>query len=185
MSPLRRHNVRLLHGKIGFFGGFFGPSSVKRGRTHIVLGYNMAGASTSAYPENLGSGGLIPAELRGRVCLFLFVTLLVGQLYTATSRVNIDHVRHRKPRRCVYALKLGGTGISPPDKSPLGQKTPRTKAPRTKALPDKNPPGQKSFRPKVPPGKRPSGKKSPRAKDPRPKDPRRKSAERRHILLQR
>jgi len=27
-------------------------------------------ASTSTYPENLGSGGLLPAELRGRVCLF-------------------------------------------------------------------------------------------------------------------
>jgi len=33
----------------------------------------MSGASTSTYPENLGSGGLIPAELRDRVCLFLFV----------------------------------------------------------------------------------------------------------------
>ena len=30
--------IRLLHGKIGFLGGFFGPKSVKRGRTHIVLG---------------------------------------------------------------------------------------------------------------------------------------------------
>ena len=30
--------IRLLHGKIGLFGFFFGPSSVKRGRTHIVLG---------------------------------------------------------------------------------------------------------------------------------------------------
>jgi len=33
--------IRLLHGKMGFFGGFFGPSSVKWGRTHIVLGWNM------------------------------------------------------------------------------------------------------------------------------------------------
>jgi len=33
----------------------------------------MSGASTSTYLENLGSGGLLPAELRGRVCLFLFV----------------------------------------------------------------------------------------------------------------
>ena len=32
----------------------------------------MSGASSSTYPENLGSGGLLPAELRGRVCLFLF-----------------------------------------------------------------------------------------------------------------
>jgi len=29
--------IRLLHGKIGFLG-FFGPSTVQRGRTHIVLG---------------------------------------------------------------------------------------------------------------------------------------------------
>ena len=29
--------IRLLHGKIGFLRGFFGPSSVKRGWTHIVL----------------------------------------------------------------------------------------------------------------------------------------------------
>ena len=50
--------------------GFFGPSSVTRGRTHIVLRWNMSGASTSTYPENLGSGGQLPAELRGRVCLF-------------------------------------------------------------------------------------------------------------------
>jgi len=30
-----------LHGKIGILGGFFGPTSIKRGRTHIVLGWNM------------------------------------------------------------------------------------------------------------------------------------------------
>ena len=30
--------IRLLHGKIGILEGFFGPSSVHMGRTHIVLG---------------------------------------------------------------------------------------------------------------------------------------------------
>jgi len=30
--------IRLLHGKIGIFWGFFGLSSVHRSRTHIVLG---------------------------------------------------------------------------------------------------------------------------------------------------
>ena len=32
--------IRLIHGKIGIseFGGVFGPSSVHRGRSHIVLG---------------------------------------------------------------------------------------------------------------------------------------------------
>jgi len=65
----------------------------------------MSGASTSTYPENLGSGGLLPAELRGRVCLF------VRLFFSITLRCY----RHRKPRRFVYALKLGGTDISPPD----------------------------------------------------------------------
>jgi len=65
----------------------------------------MSGASTSTYPENLGSGGQLPAELRGRVCLFLF-------FFVCPSRYV---ARHRKPRRCVYVLNLGGTGIGPPD----------------------------------------------------------------------
>ena len=39
MSPLG--DMFLLHGKIGILEGFFGPSSVHRGRTHIVLGWNM------------------------------------------------------------------------------------------------------------------------------------------------
>ena len=30
--------IRLLYGKIGILEGFLGPSSVHRGRTHIVLG---------------------------------------------------------------------------------------------------------------------------------------------------
>ena len=37
MSPLRRHIFVCFMTK----GGFFGPSSVKRGRTHIGLGWNM------------------------------------------------------------------------------------------------------------------------------------------------
>ena len=36
-----------------------------------------APASTSTYPENLGSGGLLHAELLGRVSLFLYVCLFV------------------------------------------------------------------------------------------------------------
>ena len=65
--------------------------------------------------------------------------------------------RHRKPRRCVYALNLGGMGISPPAKSPPGQKSPGQKCPRAW------PPG------KVPPGKSPPGQQCPWAKDPRGK----------------
>jgi len=82
--------------------GFFGPRSVKMGRTHIVLGWNMSGVSTSTYPENLGSRGQLPAELRGRVSLFS----VCPSRYVA---------RHRQLRRCMYVLNLGGTGIRPLD----------------------------------------------------------------------
>jgi len=40
MSPLRRHIFVCFMAKSAFWV-FFGPSSVKRGRTHIVLGWNM------------------------------------------------------------------------------------------------------------------------------------------------
>jgi len=47
----------------------------------------------------------------GAEFVFLFVCFFCPSLYDA---------RHRKPRRFVYALKLGGTGISPPDTFSLG-----------------------------------------------------------------
>ena len=65
----------------------------------------MSGASTSTYPENLGSWGQLPAELRGRVCFFVC-------FFVCPSRYV---ARHGKPRQCVYVLNLGGTGIRPPD----------------------------------------------------------------------
>ena len=49
----------------------------------------------------MGSGGLLPAEIGGRVCRFFCPSRYVA--------------RHRKPRRRVYALNLGATGIRPPD----------------------------------------------------------------------
>ena len=54
----------------------------------------------------MGSGGLLPAELGGRVCQFVFLFVCLS----VTLRCW-----HRKPRRFVYALNLGGTGIRPPD----------------------------------------------------------------------
>ena len=100
--------------------------------------------------------GLLNTELRGRVCLFVF--LFVCFFFVCPSRYD---ARHRKPRRCVYALNLEGKDISLPDKSPPGKRPPRQKTPsRTKAPPDKNPPSQKS-----------PGQKCPRAKDPRGKSP--------------
>ena len=43
------------------------------------------------------------------VCFLFFCLFFV---FFCPSRYD---ARHRKPRRCVYALNLGGTGISPPD----------------------------------------------------------------------
>ena len=65
----------------------------------------MSGASTSTYPENLGSGGQLPAELRDRVSLFLYVCLFV-----CSSRYDARHNGIIRIR-----IELGGTGISPPD----------------------------------------------------------------------
>jgi len=48
-----------------------------------------------------GAGVYSPRSYGAEFVFFavcLSVTLLLGQLYTATSRVTIDHARHRKPR---------------------------------------------------------------------------------------
>jgi len=83
------------------------------------------------------------------VCLHLYIPWKFGErvstprgatglslsfcfLFVCPSRYD---ARHRKPRRCVYTLNLGGTGISP----------------RTKVAPGKRPPGQKHPRTKIPP----------------------------------
>ena len=94
-----------------FFGGG-GRPSVKRGRTHIVLGWNNYVVYLHLYiPWEFGERGSTPRGARG------------PSLSVCPSRYD---ARHRKPRRCVYALNLGGTGISPADRSPRGQKHPRT-----------------------------------------------------------
>ena len=88
-------------------------------------------ASTSTYPENLGSGGQLPAELRGRVCLFC----LFFCMFVCPSHYD---ARHRKPRWCVFALNLGGTGISPPDSFSFRSSFRFRSRSRS---PDKKPPG--------------------------------------------
>ena len=60
-------------------------------------------ASTSTYPENLGRGVYSPRSQEAEFVRFLFVC---PSRYVAS---------HRKPRRFVYALNSGGTGISLPD----------------------------------------------------------------------
>ena len=94
-------------------------------------------------------------------------------LFVCPSRYD---ARHRKPRRCVYVLNLGGTGISPrtspPGKSTPGQKTPQpkvsppAKSARGKSPPGQKTPGQKHPRTNVPLAKSAPGQKCPRAKDP-------------------
>ena len=113
MSPLRATYICLLHGKIGFLV-FFRPQLRKNGSDPYSAWMKYVVCLHLYIPENLGSGGLLPTELRGRVCLFLCLSV-------CPSRYD---ARHRKPRRCVYALNLGGTGISPPGKRPPGKKCP-------------------------------------------------------------
>ena len=50
----------------------------------------MSGASTSTYPENLGSGGQLPAELRGQVCLFVFFVFLFVRHVTMLGTESPD-----------------------------------------------------------------------------------------------
>ena len=109
----------------------------------------MSGASTSTYPENLVSGGQLPAELRGRVCLFLSVFFLFVRHAPARSTVyGHQQGKHRsfqaqKAQTVRICIEIGGgDGHKPP-----GQKPSRTKIPQTKS-----PPGQKTRGEKVPSG---------------------------------
>jgi len=83
-------------------GGGFGPTSVKWGLTHsawmkYVVCFHLY------IPWKFGERGSTP---RGARRSSLSVCFFCPSLYDA---------RHRKPRWFVYALNLGGTGISPPD----------------------------------------------------------------------
>ena len=64
----------------------------------------MSGASSSTYPENLGSGGQLSAELGGRVCLFLFFFVRHATLLGTES-----------PDGSYIRIELGGTDIRPQD----------------------------------------------------------------------
>jgi len=65
--------IRLLHGKIGFLGGGdFGPSSLKKGSDPYSTWMKYVVCLHLYIPWKFVDGGLLPAELRGRVCLFCF-----------------------------------------------------------------------------------------------------------------
>ena len=64
-------------------------------------------ASTSTYPENLGRGGLLPAELGGRICLF-FVVLFVCLSITLRRQAQ-------KAQTVRISIELGGNGRKHPD----------------------------------------------------------------------
>ena len=61
-------------------------------------------ASTSTYPENLWSGGLLPAELGGRVCLFVCLVFCLS----VTLRCQAQKVQTVRIR-----IELGGNGHKP------------------------------------------------------------------------
>jgi len=54
--------IRLFHGKIGFLEGFFGPSSVKRGR-HIVLGWNMGISPPDSFSFRFSSSSTTSGDI--------------------------------------------------------------------------------------------------------------------------
>ena len=95
MSPLRRHIIRLLHGNIVFFVGFsalrnYGSEPYSAWMKYVVCLH-------LCIPWKFGERGSTPRGARRpslSVCLFVF----------CPSRYD---ARHRKPRRCVYALNLG------------------------------------------------------------------------------
>ena len=68
----------------------------------------MSGASTSTYPENLGSGGQLPAEQRGRVCLFLFFLYVFLFVRHATT------LGTESPDGAYIRIELGGNGHKAP-----------------------------------------------------------------------
>ena len=68
----------------------------------------MSGASTSTYPEIWGAGVNSPRSYGAEFVFFCFFV----RFFVCPSRYV---ARHRKPRRCVYVLNLGGTGIRPSD----------------------------------------------------------------------
>ena len=92
--------IRLLHDKIGILGGFsalalytgVGPYSAWM--KYVVCPHLYI-------PWKFGERGSTPLGATGPSLSFF-----------CPSRYD---ARHRKPRWCVYALNLGGTGISPPD----------------------------------------------------------------------
>jgi len=92
-------------------------------------------------PWKFGERGSTPRGDTGPSLSFLFVCFCLFVCFFVCP--SCYDSRHRKPRRCIYALNLGGTGISPPDKSPSGQKSPRPKFPPAKSAPGKRPPGKK------------------------------------------
>ena len=62
-------------------------------------------ASTSTYPENLGSGGLFAAELGGRVCLFFCLSVCLS----VTLRCQAQ-----KAQTVCIRIELGRNGHKPP-----------------------------------------------------------------------
>jgi len=109
MSPLRRHNIRLL---LWQNGGF---SALRKMGSDPYSAWMKYVRCVHVYiPWKFGERGSTPRGATGPSLSFLFFCLSV--FFVCPSRyIYIYDARHRKPRRFVYALNLGGTGISPPN----------------------------------------------------------------------
>ena len=64
----------------------------------------MSGASTSTYPKNLGSGGQLPAELRGRVCLFCFFLFVRHATMLGTESLDGSYTHRTWGERAVLVI---------------------------------------------------------------------------------
>ena len=103
MSPLRRHIFVCFMAKSAFLG-VFQPHLRKKGSDPYSAWMKYVVCPHLYIPWKFGERGSTPRGATGPSLSFFWSV--------CPSRYD---ARHRKPRRCVYALNSGGMGISPPD----------------------------------------------------------------------
>jgi len=124
MSPLRRHIFVCFMAKSAFWV-FFGPSSVKRGRTHIVLGW-ICSVPPPLHTLKIWGAGVYSPRSYGAEFVFLFVhhAMMLG-----TESLDGAYTHLTWGERAWDPRTKVPPGKRPPGKKSPGQKTPRTKIP--------------------------------------------------------
>jgi len=75
--------IRLLHGKIGILEGFFGPIAPYTWVGPIKCLDEICSVHPHLRTLKIWGGGLLPAELGGRVCLFFFMSPLRRHIFVS------------------------------------------------------------------------------------------------------